>query len=106
MGLGSFKGDSNQGKIKFNILAMFAFEAGFKWQFGKKLFLYTGAYFDIGFYDYTKKSRVPFSNYTTPEQLAGLALLDIAKRMNLTAVGVKLRVAFTSAQSRNMYPCR
>jgi len=106
MGLGSFKGNSNQGKMKFNILAMFALEAGLKWQLGKKLFLYTGACFDLGLYDYTKKSRVPYSNYTMPEQLSNLVLLDLAKKMNLMAVGIKFRFAFIGAQSHNKYPCR
>jgi hypothetical protein len=104
--LGTFDGNSVNGKLKFNLLAMFALEAGIKWQVGKKLFLYTGAYFDIGLYDYTKKSRVPYSNFTTPEHLNELTLLDFAKRMNLMAVGIKVRVAFEGNKKMNSCNCR
>jgi hypothetical protein len=101
LGLGTFNGNSVKGKLKFNVLAMFAFEAGFKWQLGKKFFLYTGAYFDCGLHDSTKKSRIPFNDITTPEHLANLTLLDFSKRMNLLAVGVKLRFAFLGSNSKN-----
>jgi len=105
MGLGSFKGDSNHGKMKFNVLAMFAFEAGFKWQVANNLLLYTGAFFDLGLYDYSKKQRVPYSNFTSQELLADLSLLKFTNRMNLVAVGIKLRVAFLGSNSKNRFPC-
>jgi len=106
MGLGSFKGNFADGKMKFNILAMFAFEAGFKWQLAKNLFLYTGAYFDLGLYDYTKKHRIPYNNFTTQQDLSELQLLEFSKRMNLIAGGVKVRFAFTGSKSRKNNCCR
>jgi hypothetical protein len=83
---------------------MFAFEAGFKWQFGKTLFLYTGAYFDCGLHDTTKKERVPYSKFTTQEQLTDLALLEFYKRTNLLAGGIKLRLAFCKSQTKTSCP--
>jgi len=94
MGLGNFVGKGVSNKLKFNVLAMFAFETGFKWQFGKKVLLYTGAFFDLGLHDTTKKQRISHKNFTSQERLTDLELLDFAKRMNLVAVGVKLRLAF------------
>jgi len=99
LGLGSFKGCSVNGKLDFNVLIMFAFEAGIKWQIGKKLFLYTGAYFDCGLHDTTKKARVPYNSFTTQEPPTDLALLEFAKRMNLMAVGIKVRLAFVGSKS-------
>jgi hypothetical protein len=100
MGLGAFDGNTVNDKLKFNVLAMFAFEAGFKWQFSKKLFLYTGVYLDCGLHDFTKKNRVPYSNFNAPELLTDLALLDFAKRMNLMVVGVKLRLVFLGHKTK------
>jgi len=94
MGLGVFKGNSVNNKLKINILAMFALEAGFKWKFGKKLLLYTGAYFDCGLHDTTKKQRISYNQFISQESLTDLELIDFAKRMNLMAAGVKLRFAF------------
>jgi len=98
--LGKFSGSGTNGKMKFNVLPMFAFETGFKWQIGKNLYLYTGVYFDCGLYDYTKKSRTSYTDYTAPEHLSELKLIDFAKRMNLMAVGVKLRLAFCKSKPK------
>jgi len=105
IGIGTFKGNAVKGKLKFNLLAMFALEAGLKWQVGNRLFLYTGAYFDIGLHDYTKKSRKPYRNYFTPEHLSDLTLLNFSKRMNVMAVGVKVRLAFSGSSSYRMNCC-
>jgi len=94
MGLGSFKGTSVKNKLKFNVLATFSLEAGFKWQLGKKLYLYSGVFFDIGLYDTTKKQRINYKNLTSQASLSDLALLDFAKRMNFVGAGLKLRLAF------------
>jgi len=101
LGLGAFQGRSVIGNLKFKALAMVALETGLKWQFGKKLLLYTGAYFDCGLYDYTKKSRVSYDGFATQESLSELALLDFAKRMNLVAAGVKVRLAFSGQKTKS-----
>jgi hypothetical protein len=104
MGLGTFRGITVNDKLKFNLLVMFAFEAGFKWQIGKKMYLYTGIYYDCGLYDYTKKHRVPYTDFILPEHLDDFTLLDVAKRMNLMAGGLKLRLAFQGQKTKGCCP--
>jgi len=106
LGLGLFKGNRVTDKLAFKVLPIASLEAGIKWQFGKKVILYTGAYFDIGLYDYTKKQRVPYSNFTAQEHLAELSLLEFSNKMNLMAGGVKVRVAFLGTKSRKNDCCR
>ena len=91
-GVGSFNGNNASGKLKFNILAMFALETGAKWRIGDKLFLYTGVYFDCGLHDFTKKYRKRDDYYTSHEQLKELTLLKFTDRMNLITIGIKLRL--------------
>jgi hypothetical protein len=105
MGLGAFKGNSASGKLNFDLLAMFAFETGAKWRVGKGVFLYTGIYFDCGLHDYTKKSREAASNYTYPEHLADLSLLEFTKKINLIAAGLRLRLAFFRSRDFSKNPC-
>jgi hypothetical protein len=96
LGLDPF--DGNSGKVKFSILAMFAFETGAKWSIGKTVFLYTGIYFDCGLHNPTKHIR--YSNYSTLENLTDFTLLKFANRTNLMAVGVKLRLAFWKIRTK------
>jgi len=95
LGLGAFDGNSASGKLDFNILAMLALETGAKWRLNDHIFLYTGIYFDYGLNDPTQKSRKPYSNYNTPEELENLTLLAYTDRMHLMEAGIKLRFAFT-----------
>jgi hypothetical protein len=92
-GIGYFEGNKVEKKLKINILAVFAFETGIKWRIGKNIYLYTGAYFDCGLHDATKKNRTPYSVYTYPEHLTELTLLDFAKKMNIMAAGIKIRLS-------------
>jgi hypothetical protein len=103
MGIGDFEGNSVEKKLKINILAVFAFETGFKWRVGKNVYLYTGVYFDCGLHDPIQKNRTPFSAYTYSEDLDDLTLLDFAKKMNLMAAGVKLRLGIFRASAVD--PC-
>jgi len=100
LGLGTFKGNTVEGALKFNMLAMFAFETGLKWQIGKKLFLYTGAYFDCGLHNTMKKSRVPYSSFIFQETLADLTLLDFSKNKNLMTIGIRVRLAFGTTKAK------
>jgi len=106
LGLGLFKGNRVTDKLAFKVLPVASLEAGIKWQFGKKVILYTGAYFDIGLFDYTKKHRVPYSNFISQEHLTEFSLLEFSNKMNLMAGGVKVRVAFLGSKSRKNDCCR
>jgi hypothetical protein len=105
-GIGDFKGNMVERKLKINILAVFAFETGFKWRIGKVLYLYTGAFFDCGLHDTTKKNRTPYSAYTYPEHLSELTLLDFAKKMNLMAAGIKIRLGIFRVPAAEPCPYR
>jgi len=94
LGLGSFDGNSVKGKLKFDVLTMFAFETGAKWRIGERFFLYTGVYFDCGLHDPIRKNRVPYTNYIYPDKF----LLEFTKTMNLMAAGIKLRLAYFPIQ--------
>jgi len=102
-GLGDFDGNSNNGKLGLSIVAMATVEAGIKWRIGEKVYLYSGAYFDVGLMDPTKISRSPIRNYTYAEHLQYLTLLQVADRVNLMGVGVRVRLAF--AQPPKKEPC-
>jgi hypothetical protein len=93
-GLSTFDGNNVDGNFRLNILAMIAFETGVKWRIGKAVYLYTGACFDLGMNDPSKKIRKPFEHYIYEEHLSSLTLLKLADKMSLMNVGVKLRLAF------------
>jgi hypothetical protein len=103
MGLGTFPGNSKEGSFNVGVLAMFAFETGIKWRVGKKTYLYTGAYFDCGLHDPTKKYRHSPGDYTTPESIDDINLLAFSNRINHMAAGIKLRLAFALPKKRE--PC-
>jgi len=103
MGIGDFEGNRVEKKLKINILAVFAFETGIKWRIGKNVYLYTGAYFDCGLHDPTRKSRTPYSEYLYAEHLTELTLLDFAQKINLMAAGIKIRLVFFRASAVD--PC-
>jgi hypothetical protein len=104
MGIGDFEGSSVDGTLKINFLAMFAFETGIKWRVGKNVYLYTGAFFDCGLHDPIQKNRTPYSAYKYPEDLTDLTLLDFAKKANLMAAGIKIRLAIFRTRASDMCP--
>jgi len=70
---------------------------GFTYFFSQNLGLHTG----VGFGFFHVGNGINTLNIITPEREdcdGELALLDIAKRMNLVAAGVKVRVAFQGAE--------
>lgn len=99
-GLGDFDGNNTNGKLGFSIMGMATIEAGLKWRIGERLYLYSGAYFDIGLMDPAKNSRKALSNYIYAEDLYNLALLAVADGVNLMGIGIKLRLAFAQPPKR------
>jgi len=92
-GLGRFKG--NTSNIRYNnFMPVFSFETGVKWCLSNKINLYTGAFFDCGLNDPTKKYRTPVNNYTSVENLANITLIDFYDSSFLMSVGIKLRLSF------------
>jgi hypothetical protein len=79
---------------------MLSFEAGLKWRFGNKVFLYTGAYFDFGLNDPIKNERAPYQYFNSVEKLSELKLLQFTNKVNLMTVGLKLRWAFALGPNR------
>jgi hypothetical protein len=97
-GLGYFnKGYSSAGKLNFGVMASLALESGVKWRIDRRIYLYTGVYFDCGLNDPFKDNRVDRSNYTNEDQLKDLTLVRFTDKMNLLAVGIKVRVGFWRA---------
>jgi hypothetical protein len=94
LGLGTHTGISVSRKLNFELLAMFAFETGAKFRIGKITYLYTGVFFDCALHDPVKKYRKPYRNDTSSERIIDLTLLEFAKKANLMAAGIKLRLAF------------
>ena len=94
-GLGTFKGKSGKGSFGY-VQALFAFEAGMKWDIGDNRYVYTGAYLDYGLNDPSKSNREPMNNfdYTDREKLDMSSLLDFSNKMHLMTIGIKLRMAF------------
>ncbi|MCL2289248.1 MAG: outer membrane beta-barrel protein [Bacteroidetes bacterium] len=93
-GFGLFDGNSTSGKLDFGLMATLALETGVKWRIDKNVFLYTGVYFDYGLNDPFKDSREPHSNFISQKHLENLTLLKFADKVNLMAVGIKVRFAF------------
>jgi hypothetical protein len=92
-GLGRFKGRSANGDFGY-IQALLAVEAGMKWRVADNMYLYTGAFLEYGLNDPSKNNREPIGEYTDPDALEGLALLDFSSNTHLMTIGVKVRLAF------------
>jgi len=85
----------SEGKIKFGIMASVALETGVKWRLDRNIFFYTGVYFDCGLNDPFKNDRESLGNYTSKKQIEKhLGILQFPDKMNLLAVGVKVRIGF------------
>ena len=102
-GLGHFKGKSGSGNFGY-MHALFAFEAGMKWRVSDNMYLYTGAYLDYGLNDPSKNSRTSITDYTSPESLEDIALIDFSSNTHLMTIGVKLRLAFIRYSSQLSCP--
>lgn len=97
IGLGEFdvsNSSSSTGKLDFGFMTSVAIETGVKWRVDRRVYLYTGFYFDCGINDPFKDKRVDHSNFTREDQLQDLTLMKFADGMHLLAVGIKLRVGF------------
>jgi len=96
-GFGIFPNQNFDGKLKLNVTAMIALEAGAKWKLGEMLALYTGIYFDYGLNNSLKKSNKPFINYSNSYPAtftANSALPSLTEKIKPIAVGFKLRFGF------------
>jgi len=96
-GFGTFSQAKTEGKLKLGITATLSLEAGGKWKLGEKFALYTGVYFDYGLNNILKVNNQPFVNYkaTLPATFTtNSALPSLTHKINVMAVGIKLRFAF------------
>jgi hypothetical protein len=91
------------GNLKLGVLVAFSLEAGIKWRFNQRVYLYTGAFFDCGLNDPIKDYRVPYDYYTSAERLQDFTILKFTDRVNLMTVGLKLRWAFSLGSNRSCY---
>jgi hypothetical protein len=114
--LGIFDGNNNDGKFNPELFVNLAFEAGMKWRISNNTILYTGAFLDYALNDPARNYRQPYGEFITPDHLTNLTLLTHANKINLTTVGIKLRLSFsrsstpsrqTSSRNRQqrMVPC-
>jgi hypothetical protein len=94
-GLGTFDGVTKTGDLKIGSFMVFALETGMKWRVRKNIFFYTGIFFDYNPTDPAQNHRKLINNYTAPEHLPNLTLLKFSGKINLTTIGLKLRLSFS-----------
>jgi len=93
-GYGTFNDIGSDGKIEYKISAALALEAGVKWNIGTLLALYTGAWFDYGVTNIAKEtSFVNYNNDDPADFTVNSAVASAADKINIMAVGVKVRLA-------------
>jgi hypothetical protein len=94
-GYGKFENVNSEGDPKYSISVAAALETGVKWNLGKILALYTGVYFDYGLTNIASKSDpfVHYNNSNPAEFTVNSALASAGDKVNVMAVGVKLRLA-------------
>ena len=95
-GYGVFDEKSFDGRLKFDVSLILALEAGMKFSIGRELSLYAGAYFDFGLNNVAKNSHLPFIAYSSDNASgfnASSVLESLGEKVNMMAVGVKLRLA-------------
>ena len=95
-GFGTFKKRNSDGKLPLSISVAIALEAGMKWSIGKMFAIYTGAYFDYGLNSVSKKKEFIKVNYfdkKPAEFKTTSAIPALGSKMNVMAVGVKVRLA-------------
>lgn len=103
VGLGLFDGNSATGNLGFDVLTVFTIETGIKQRISDNNLLYIGVYFDYCFNNFSKKNREMPNNYTAAEHLTELTLLKFTDKMNITTVGIKLRL--TLQRKKGKYDC-
>ncbi|MCL2167766.1 MAG: PorT family protein [Lentimicrobiaceae bacterium] len=97
-GYGKFENINSNGKQKYQISVALALEAGAKWKITKKFAIYTGVYFDYGLTNIIKKNDQQFVNYNNlkpAEFTTHSALSSATNKMNVMAVGLKVRLALS-----------
>ena len=96
-GLGTFAHKSD-GKIKFGVTLMWTFEGGLNWRLTKNFSLYSGVYFDVGLNNAAKnlqKQFVEFDYNAAGNRFSTNSMMSsFTERVNIMAVGVKLRLAY------------
>ena len=98
-GFGTFPNRNSKGKLSLGVSATLAVEFGAKVKIDNHLALYIGAYFDYGLNDIRKEQ--PFANYTPDdysqnrpaEVTTNSALPALTEKINLLAIGLKVRFA-------------
>ncbi|MCL2416426.1 MAG: hypothetical protein FWD02_00625 [Bacteroidales bacterium] len=99
--IGTFPGNSVSRNFEFpQPTTMLTLEMGWKWRIGENVFLYTGAFLDYGLNDLARDIRQPLSNFTLPETLQNLTVLQYTDRVSPTVVGIKLRLAFAHSDGQ------
>ena len=97
----NFAFDKTEGSLNYGVSVMLSLEAGVKWRINENIYVYTGAYFDYGLNNAAKNlERSPFVNYANNVDYdavkftANSILFPFQEKMNVMAVGVKVRVGF------------
>ena len=98
-GFGHTEGRTQSESFDIDPFVMATLEMGLKLRISEDVFLYMGAFFDYGLNDPARNTRTSLSNYTAPESLPDLTLLAFADRINIAAMGVKIRLTFTTAST-------
>ncbi|MBK5719609.1 outer membrane beta-barrel protein [Dysgonomonas sp. Marseille-P4677] len=106
MGFGSFKSQNKKGNLDLNLVYILSLETGFRWPLSDNMNLYTGIYCDYGLNDIKKNGeRLIQYNTALPEDYIHNSMLnsfytidnnevEITNKVNLFAVGLKLRLSF------------
>ena len=101
-GYGSVPAPSRNDKYSFSMAMMFSLEGGMKWTINSNFTLYSGLYLDVGLNNIHKKDNLKLVEYTqkadvnTPAVFTtNSALSAHEEKVNLLAVGVKVRLAYT-----------
>jgi hypothetical protein len=95
-GLGAFPNINAEGKLPLQLSVALSLETGIKWEVGDFYAIYAGLYFDYGLNNITKPGA-PFINYNSNEPANftnNCAALYLTEKMNVLALGVKVRFAF------------
>ena len=102
VGLGDgFALEKTNDVLKFDVSVILSLEAGVKWRINENISVYTGAYFDYGLNNAAKNfAHEPFvkyepkNDYNVEKFTANSILSTYQKRVNVMAVGVKVRVGY------------
>ncbi|MCL2073464.1 MAG: hypothetical protein FWH18_06075 [Marinilabiliaceae bacterium] len=95
-GLGTFEGVGSEGDLELDMFVAFSLEAGIKSIINKKMFLYTGLFLDIGLEDPYQNRRLSYTDQNAAVLISETSFLNFSDKITFTAVGLKLRLAFTS----------